>query len=78
MTVPYEKQTDLESYLAANTPQALLPRQLNYWSNYPKLFVSMMKSCYGDKAQKENGWGFNWPSKWDKSYDVLQYFDMIS
>lgn len=78
MTLPSEQQTDLESYLAANTPQALLPGQVNYWSNYPKFFVSMMKSFYGDKAQKENGWGFDWLPKWDKSYDVLQYFDMMS
>lgn len=60
------------------TPQALLPGQVNYWSNYPKFFVSMMKSFYGDKAQKENGWGFDWLPKWDKSYDVFQYFDMMS
>ncbi len=78
MTLPSEQQTDLESYLAANTPQVLLPGQVNYWSNYPKFFVSMIKSFYGDKAQKENGWGFDWLPKWYKSYDVLQYLDMMS
>jgi hypothetical protein len=31
---------------------------VNYWSNYPKFFVSLMKSFYGDAAQKENDWGF--------------------
>jgi formate dehydrogenase-N alpha subunit len=49
------KQVDLQSYLEANTPKATLAdHQVNYWSNYPKFFVSLMKSFYGDAAQKEN------------------------
>ena len=78
LTLPSEKQTDLETYLKANTPKALLPGQVNYWGNYPKFFVSMMKTFYGDKAQKDNSWGFDWLPKWDKGYDVLQYFEMMS
>ena len=78
MTLPSEKQADLQAYLAANTPKALLPDQVNYWSNYPKFFVSQMKAFFGDKAQKENSWGFDWLPKWDKGYDVLQYFEMMS
>ncbi|PIJ48295.1 formate dehydrogenase-N subunit alpha [Erwinia sp. OLTSP20] len=78
MMLPSEKQPDLQSYLAASTPVPLLEGQVNYWSNYPKFFISQMKAFYGDKAQKENDWGFNWLPKWDKSYDVLQYFDMMS
>lgn len=57
---------------------ALLPGQVNYWGNYPKFFVSMMKTFYGDKAQKDNSWGFDWLPKWDKGYDVLQYFEMMA
>ncbi len=78
LNLPSEKQTDIETYLKANTPKTLLPGQVNYWSNYPKFFVSLMKSFYGDKAQKENGWGYDWLPKWDKGYDVLQYFEMMS
>ncbi len=77
MTLPSDKQPDLDHYLAANTPKALLPGQVNYWSNYPKFFISMMKAFYGDKAQQENQWGFDWLPKWDKGYDVLQYFEMM-
>lgn len=77
MTLPSEKQADLQTYLTANTPKPLLPEQVNYWGNYPKFFISMMKAFYGDKAQAENSWGFDWLPKWDKGYDVLQYFDMM-
>ncbi|MCQ8205255.1 molybdopterin-dependent oxidoreductase, partial [Vibrio parahaemolyticus] len=51
LTLPSEKQTTLETYLAANTPKATVAGQVNYWGNYPKFFVSMMKTFYGDKAQ---------------------------
>lgn len=36
-----------------------------------------MKAFYGDKATAENSWGFDWLPKWDKGYDVLQYFEMM-
>ncbi|GGD07266.1 formate dehydrogenase-N subunit alpha [Franconibacter daqui] len=77
LTLPCEKHTTPESYLAANTPKATLPGQVNYWSNYPKFYISLMKAFYGDAAQKENGWGFDWLPKWDVAYDVLKYFDMM-
>ncbi|WP_318377609.1 formate dehydrogenase-N subunit alpha, partial [Enterobacter sp.] len=77
LTLPSEKHTTLESYLAANTPKATLPGQVNYWGNYPKFFVSLMKAFYGDAATRENNWGFDWLPKWDQSYDVLKYFDMM-
>lgn len=56
MTLPSEKQTDLQTYLTANTPKPLLEGQVNYWGNYPKFFVSMMKAFFGDKATAENSW----------------------
>ncbi|MDN5450934.1 MAG: formate dehydrogenase, partial [Enterobacterales bacterium] len=77
LTLPSEKHTNLETYLAANTPKATLPGQVNYWGNYPKFFVSLMKAFYGDDAQKENNWGFDWLPKWDQSYDVMKYFQMM-
>jgi formate dehydrogenase-N alpha subunit len=36
-----------------------------------------MKAFYGDDAQKENNWGFDWLPKWDQSYDVMKYFQMM-
>ncbi|AOV95614.1 formate dehydrogenase-N subunit alpha [Edwardsiella hoshinae] len=78
LSLPSEKQPDLASYLAATTPKPTLPGQVNYWGNTPKFFVSLMKAFYGDKAQAQNDWGFDWLPKWDKSYDVLQYFEMMS
>jgi formate dehydrogenase-N alpha subunit len=77
LALPNEKQTDLQSYLEANTPKTVVPGQINYWSNYPKFFVSLMKHLYGDAATRENQWGYDWLPKWDRPYDVLRYFDMM-
>jgi len=30
------------------------------WSSFDKYFVSLMKAYYGEKATKENNWGFDW------------------
>lgn len=78
MTLPSDQQPTLESYLTANTPKPLLPGQTNYWANYPKFFISMMKTFFGDHAQKENSWGYDWLPKWDKGYDVLYYFNLMA
>lgn len=77
LTLPSEKQTTLETYLQQTTPAMLLPGQVNYWQNTSKFFVSLMKSFYGDKAQKENSWGFDWLPKWDKSYDCMTQAEMM-
>src|SRR5579859_7402450 len=63
LTLPTEQQPTLAAYLAAKTPKALRPGQMNYWANYPKFFVSLMKSWYGASATKESDWCFDWLPK---------------
>jgi len=78
LTLPNEKaHGTFADYLEKNTPKALQPGQLNYWSNTPKFFVSLLKWFWGDKATKENNWGYDWLPKWDKMYDVLQVMDLM-
>ena len=77
LTLPSDKQTNLATYLEQVTPKPTLPGQINFWGNYPKFFVSLMKAFFGDKAQKENDWGFDWLPKWDLPYDSLSFFEMM-
>ena len=70
-------QGSYEDYLAKSTPKEWLPGQMNYWQNTPKFFVSLMKAFYGNAATAENNWAFDWLPKWDKSYDVLQVFELM-
>ncbi len=77
LNLPSEKQTDYATYITQTTPKATRPDQMNYWGNTPKFFVSLMKSWFGDNATADNNWGFDWLPKWDKSYDVLQVFELM-
>ena len=78
LTLPNEKaHPTFSDYVARTTPKAQQPGQLNFWSNTPKLFVSLMKWFWGDAATKDNDWGYDWIPKWDKMYDVLQVMDLM-
>ena len=48
---------------------------MNYWSNYPKFMVSLLKSAYGKNATKENDFGYEWLPKVDGNYSWMYIFD---
>jgi formate dehydrogenase major subunit len=75
--LPTEKEPDLKTYLEKRTPKPLRPGQMNYWQNYPKFFVSLMKAWYGPAATKENDFCFDWLPKNDKTYDILAAFELM-
>ena len=75
---PTERDVDLKTYLEARTPKPLRPGQMNYWQNYPKFFVSLLKAWYGPAATKENDFGYDWLPKMDRVYDILAAFELMS
>ena len=77
MRLPNEKETSYEQYMNAITPKDIVPNQVNYYRNTSKFFVSMMKTFYGDKAIKENGWGFDFIPKVDRVYDPITHVKMM-
>jgi formate dehydrogenase major subunit len=78
LTLPTDDDPDLQTYLDKRTPKALRPGQLNYWSNYPKFFVSLMKAWFGAAATKDNGFAYEWLPKIDAPYDVLRVMQLMS
>jgi formate dehydrogenase major subunit len=81
LTLPAANEQDLATYLAKRTPKPLRPGQLNYWSNYPKFYVSLMKAIYGPAATKENGYCYSWLPKLDHvdhEYDMLRVQDLMA
>ncbi len=77
LALPNERFATLDAYLEGNTPKTTGRGQVNYWGNYPKFFVSQLKTLYGDKATPYNEFGYHWLPKWDKMYDTMRFMDMM-
>jgi formate dehydrogenase major subunit len=75
--IPVEAEIDLKTYLEKRTPKPLRKGQMNYWQNYPKFAVSLLKAWYGAAATKENDFAFDFLPKNDKTYDILQVFELM-
>ena len=77
LTLPNEKEQDYEQFIATRTPKPLRPGQMNYWANYSKFHVSLMKAWWGPAATAQNNWAFDYLPKLDKPYDLLQAFELM-
>jgi len=78
LKVPNPTDADLKTYLARITPKLAKPKEwdsFNYWSNTPRFMVSLLKALYGDAAQKENDFAFNYLPRVDRNYSVAEIWD---
>jgi formate dehydrogenase major subunit len=50
-------------YEAENKWAAPDPKSQSWWLNYPKYYVSLLKSWYGDNATADNDFGYAWLPK---------------
>ncbi len=78
LKMPVPADADLAAYLKRVTPTPSKPtpwNSMNYWSNTPKFFVSLMKAFYGDAATKENGFAFDYLPKVDRDYSWTHIWD---
>lgn len=76
MPTPRAKQQTLADY-NATTPKTSDPRSANWWQNRPKYIASLLKSTFGDKATKENDFGYSWMPKLEDTQNAswLMLFD---
>jgi formate dehydrogenase major subunit len=65
LKTPRASNTSLEAYNRAYTPRTGEPDSANWWSNYPKYSVSLLKAHYGESATRENEFGYQWLPKLD-------------
>jgi formate dehydrogenase major subunit len=79
LKMPAASQDTLAKYLEKSTPMSKDPQSANYYQNYPKFFVSFLKAYFGDKATKENEFGYSWLPKLDdgKHYSIIHLFDKM-
>jgi len=79
LKTPNAANDSLKAYNEANTPKSSDPMSANWWQNYPKYSVSLLKSVFGENAVADNEFGFHWLPKVDpgKSYSWLDLFDSM-
>src|SRR5271154_3123979 len=78
LKTPAGAQQTLKDYLESATPTTLNKMawaSMNYWSNYPKFMVSLLKAAYGKNATKDNDFGYEWLPKADGNYSWMYIFD---
>jgi len=74
LKTPSAQWTTLKEYVDANTPKLLAP-SMNYWQNYDKFMVSLLKAAYGKAATKDNDFGYAWLPKVDGNYSWMYICD---
>jgi formate dehydrogenase major subunit len=77
LRTPRASNVSLAAYNEKWTPQSKDPLSANWWQNYPKYSVSLLKSFFGENATAGNDFGYDWLPKVDdgKDYSWLTLFD---
>jgi len=65
LKTPSASLPTLQEYNEKNTPKTVEPRSANWWGNYPKYSVSLLKAHFGDNATPANDFGYEWLPKLD-------------
>ena len=77
LKTPRASNVDLTAYNQTWTPKSNDPLSANWWQNYAKYSVSLLKSYFGEAAKSDNDFGYGWMPKVDdgKHYSWLDLFD---
>jgi formate dehydrogenase major subunit len=77
LRTPRASDGSLAVYNEKSTPKSNDPLSANWWQNYPKYSISLLKSFFGDNATAANNFGFDWLPKVDdgQDYSWLTLFD---
>jgi formate dehydrogenase major subunit len=79
LKTPRSSNVSLTAYNEKWTPLSNDPLSANWWQNYPKYSVSMLKSFFGDTAEAGNDFGYDWLPKVDDGagYSWFDLFDAM-
>jgi len=78
LKTPTGPQQTLQQYYESAVPTTLNKQawaSMNYWVNYPKFMVSLLKSAWGKAATADNEYGYAWMPKIDGNYSWMYIFD---
>lgn len=73
---PLATQQSLKDHIEANTPKAV-DTSMNYWSNYGKFYVSLLKAWFGNAATPENEFAYHYLPKIEKVIAMDEILDRM-
>ncbi len=76
---PTASIVDLKTYIEKFTPKTKETKSVNWWGNRPKYITSYLKAIYGNRATKDNDFGYAWLPKLDEGMNAswLNLFDQM-
>lgn len=79
LRAPTAGMADLRAYIEAVTPKTKEPQSVNWWGNYSKYIVSLLKAWYGDAAAAANDFCYNYLPKLDdgQNASIMNTFDAM-
>ena len=80
LKTPRASQQTLAQYNEKYTPRTKEPHSANWWGNYPKYSVSLLKAHYGANSTADNDFGYAWLPKLDDGQNaswLMIFHDMI-
>lgn len=79
LPVPSATLADTKTYIEKFSPKTKDPKSVNWWGNRGKYLISYLKAIYGDKATKENDFGYACLPKLDEGMNAswLMLFDQM-
>ena len=82
LSLPVATQTTLQEHLDAKVASFATadPKSASWWLNYPKYYVSLLRSWYGDNATEANEFGYQWLPKLDPAanYSHIALFEAMA
>lgn len=79
LKVPVNTDTTLDAHIKRATPTTKDPNSANWWGNYDKYIVSLLKAWYDKNATKDNEFGFHYLPKIQsgKDYSHIALFEAM-
>ena len=77
LKTPRVEDQTLAQYLEHWTPKSNDPKSANWWQHTPKYMVSLLKAYWGDKAQKDNEFCYQYLPKLSANCDHIAMFETM-
>ena len=77
LKTPRVEDQTLAQYLEHWTPKSNDPKSANWWQHTPKYMVSLLKAFWGDKAQKDNEFCYQYLPKVSANCDHIALFEAM-